>query len=326
MLQHMSDLGFRAGAFTAHPVEPGEITQILSLVREFYGPDADSATLHPHDNAAHLRAALRQAAPGIAALADNITGLLESDYSAVVVPKIGLNHLDLDTRRFVLFGITLSMGSPTATDRIDRKIIWDIKARNTEYVATFSEHSDEADFHTDTQYFPEPERYLMLYFITPAACGGGVSSLRDARCIAEGLSQTEEGRWALEFLKQQAVPFRIPTTFTTNRSSAAVEVTFAKIFGARPMIRYRTDTLERGLAAYPEYDTPEVRKALALFRQEIDRPERMLEKYLDADALIVINNHEILHGRGAFTDTNRHVLRIRISDDQPQDEARMVIG
>ena len=65
-------------------------------------------------------------------------------------------------------------GWPTPTDRVNRQIIWDIKKRDLPagQVSTFSENADEAKLHTDTQYFPNPERYTLLYVVRPAEDGG----------------------------------------------------------------------------------------------------------------------------------------------------------
>lgn len=329
MLTHVQDLGFRAGEFSAKPIPDAEIARVLSILKDFYGADADSSSLVPHGRKAELRAAIAGAAPSLARLAADLRAALEADHSGVLVPRLGLGHRDLDTRRFVLYALSLCMGSPTATDKVDRKVVWDIKLRPEKVrdgsVSTFSEHADEADFHTDTQYFPNPERYMLLYVVVPAACGGGRSTLRDVRCVKDALARSEEGRWALDLLSRQELPFRIPATFITTGSRDAVEVTFATIFGDRPSIRFRTDTLKRGLAAFPDRDTPEVRRALAILQAELEDESPRLDTFLEADALLAVNNHEVLHGRSAFRDPDRHVLRIRIDDGAPQNKARMLL-
>ena len=329
MLTHVQDLGFRAGIFSAQPIPEPEIARVLSILKDFYGAEADPSALVPHGREAELRAAIAEAAPALATLGAAIRDALEADHSGVLMPRIGLGHLGLDTRRFVLYALSLCMGSPTATDKIDRKVVWDIKPRPEKLrdgsVSTFSEHADEADFHTDTQYFPNPERYMLLYVVAPAACGGGRSTLRDARCVKDALARSEDGRWALDLLSRHALPFRIPATFTTTGRRESVEVTFATIFGERPSVRFRTDTLKKGLAAFPDYDTPDVRRALGILQAELDDGESRLETFLEADSLLAVNNHEVLHGRGAFRDPERHVLRIRIDDGAPQDGARLLL-
>ena len=54
---------------------------------------------------------------------------------------------------------------------------------DTGYFATFSEHDREAAFHTDTQYYPIPERWFALYVMAPAQCGGGLSVMCDGEAV-----------------------------------------------------------------------------------------------------------------------------------------------
>jgi alpha-ketoglutarate-dependent taurine dioxygenase len=323
MLKHVRNIGFRIGEFSTPALPPAEIAQVLAILTRYYGQD--SAAIVPREYEDTIRDEIRRAAPEIAALARELKATLEKTHSAVLIHQFRLDHLDLAVRRFVLYALTLCMGSPTATDRIENRVIWDIKARDETlqagHLPTYSEHSAEAELHTDTQYYPCPERYLMLYFVKPAACGGGVSMLRDGSCIKSQMARTEEGRWAVEYLQRQNLPFRIPTTFTETQSPDAVEFTFAPIFGSRPGIRYRVDTLRRGLEAHPQYDTPDLRKALGIFEAEVEKPDLRVDGLCEADDFLIINNHEILHGRGPFTDRSRHALRIRI-DDQVTSEAR----
>ncbi|MES2355828.1 MAG: TauD/TfdA family dioxygenase [Pseudomonadota bacterium] len=329
MLTHVQDLGFRIGEFCAEPISKSEITEILATLAPYYGTATNSAVLVPREDEAVIREALKSAVPRITALGTEIREALESNYSGILIPKLQLNQVDSATLGFVLFALALFIGSPTATDKIEKRIVWDIKAQSDKtqpgHVPTFSEHANEAELHTDTQYFQQPERYVLQYFIASSACGGGTSRLRDVTCIKEQLSRTEMGRWALDFLSQQELPFRIPTVFTTTGSRDAVEVTVGKIFGNRPSIRFRTDTLEKGLQAFPAYDTPEVRKALNILNAELNNKDLISDKYLDADNLLIINNHEALHGRSEFTDLQRHALRIRIADNVAQDDARVLL-
>lgn len=316
MLKHQQDFGFRIGAFSTSAISAGEIAKVEDILKSYYGPDSDAIV--PRDDESEIRSEIQAAAPGLAALAAGIREALESTHSAVIIPKLQLAHLPLSTRKFVLYALTLCMGSPTATDRVENRVIWDILARDetlkSGHLPTYSEHAATAELHTDTQYFLRPERYLSLYFVQPADCGGGKSMLRDNGCIQNNLARSQDGRWAMDFLRSQPLPFRIPTTFTADQDPHTIEVTLAPIFGSRPGIRYRLDTLRRGLEARPDYDTPEARRAIAILEKEIDDPTSRVDSMCQADDFLVINNHEILHGRGSFSDRKRHALRIRIDD------------
>lgn len=325
MLTHLQDLGIRLGDFTLPALSKRETDNALAILGAFYGnldssADGafDPALLVPRGDEAAIRAALERDAPQLAASARALRKTLEGDYSAVLVRRMQLDHLPPAQRSFILFGLSLCMGTPTPTDQILRRIVWDVKASAARMqagdVSTFSEHAYEAGLHTDTQYFDHPERYVLLYFVRGADCGGGISRLRDVTCIRRQLARSERGRWALEFLSQQRLPFRIPATFTGTGRRDAVELTYATVFSDTPAIRFRVDTLEAGLAARPEYATPQVREALAILYAELERPEFVYEELLGADSVLLINNHEVLHGRTEFADMQRHAVRIRIAD------------
>jgi alpha-ketoglutarate-dependent taurine dioxygenase len=317
MLTHLQDLGARLGDFAMPELSMRETDNALTILSAFYG-GSDPALLVPRSDEAAIRAALERDAPQLAANARALRKALESDYSAILIRRMRLEHLAPEQRAFILFGLSLCMGTPTPTDQVQKRIVWDVKASAARMqagdVSTFSEHAYEAELHTDTQYYAHPERYVLLYFVHSAACGGGVSRLRDVSCIRRQLARSERGRWALEFLSRQQLPFRIPATFTGNGRRDAVELTYATIFSDTPAIRFRIDTLEAGLAARPEYATPDVRSALAILYAELERPEFVYEELLGEDSVLMVNNHEVLHGRTQFTDMARHALRIRIAD------------
>jgi alpha-ketoglutarate-dependent taurine dioxygenase len=325
MLAHRSDYGYRVGEFAVSAIPERETAAIQAIVTRYFGAEPGSEKLVPHPRQDQIRAEIKVVAPAVAALARAITSRLEDDYSGLILPATGLAGLAFSDRCATLYGLTLCMGRPTATDKVRRRVIWDVRARvglKPGHVATFSEHSQEADLHTDGQYDAIPERYLMLYVEKAASCGGGVSQLRDIRCVIRELEKTAEGRWALDYLSGNDFPFRAPIAFSTNASKDDLDVTFAPILGRRPMVRYRTDTLESGLAAFPEYDTPDARRAIAIFRAELANEALRLDAHMADDTIVVINNQEIIHGRGEFKDQHRHLMRIRMSDDIPCDPSR----
>lgn len=318
ILTPLRTLGLRAGEFAVPPLARDQIEGALAVLADHYGGDVDPARLVPPDRDGPLRTDLSARAPQIFDLAGEIHDLLEGDFSALVMPRLGLDMVPVAVRSALLFALSASLGRPTATDKVDRRVVWDVKVREEKVksnsVSTFSEHPYEADLHTDTQYFAEPERYMMLYYIVPASCGGGISTIRDLQCLRLALEATPDGCWALQYLTGRALPFRIPAIFTETGSADKVEVTFAPIFGDRPAVRFRTDTLRRGLDLYPEFDTPELRRALAILNEEVARQDKLISVHMPADSLQVLNNHEALHGRSPFADYRRHVLRIRVAE------------
>lgn len=318
LLTLLRNLGPRAGEFDVAPLASDQIDGALAVLADHYGGDVDPARLVPPERDGPLRADLSARAPQLSDLAGEIRDRLEGDFSALVMPRLGLGAIPVPARSALLFALSVSLGRPTATDKVDRRVVWDVKVREEKVksnsVSTFSEHPYEADLHTDTQYFAEPERYMMLYYIVPASCGGGISTIRDLQCLRRALEATADGRWALQYLTGRALPFRIPAIFTQTGGADKVEVTFAPIFSDRPAVRFRTDTLRRGLDLYPEFDTPDLRRALAIVNEEVMQQDKLISVHMPTDSLQVLNNHEALHGRSPFADHRRHVLRIRVAD------------
>ncbi|MFV3127391.1 TauD/TfdA family dioxygenase [Niveispirillum sp. KHB5.9] len=318
LLTHLRDLGPRTGEFAVAPIDRAQVDAALAVLADHYGGEVDPAKLVPPERDGPLRGDLALRAPYLSDLAGELRDRLEGNYSAVVIPRLGLDGLPLPTRSALMFALSASLGLPTATDQVDRRVVWDVKVREEKVknnsVSTFSEHPFEADLHTDTQYFARPERYMMLYFIVPASCGGGISTSRDLGCLRDALSASDDGRWAMQYLTGRDLPFRIPAVFTQTGKADKVEVTFAPIFGTRPAVRFRTDTLRKGLDLYPDYDTVELRRALSILNAEVARQEKLVSIHMPADGLQVLNNHEALHGRSPFADYRRHVLRIRVAE------------
>ena len=140
--------------------------------------------------------------------------------------------------------------------------------------------------------------------------------IRDGHHIVNSLKSGSQGDWAFRHLSRTKLPFRIPTSYTKERRQDVAEATFAPIFADKPLIRYRKDTLEAGLKAHPEYDTAENRLALYILENVIGNQEFTTTCRLDADDILLTNNHEGLHGRTEFSDHARHLIRIRISDQR----------
>jgi hypothetical protein len=56
---------------------------------------------------------------------------------------------------------------------------------------------------------------------------------------------------------------------------------------------------------------PAVRAALDLVIDELDHGPDEIVLTIPTDGLLLVNNHIALHGRAAFTDPDRHLLRLR---------------
>lgn len=142
MLTSLRELGFRTGRFScdAH-WSPEEVATLDRVLARYHGEAAaDPVTIASLDDAAPLRADIRRQIPRLADLADLIAEELEGRHSAIVIERLNINDLDLNTKRRLLYALCLALGWPTPTDKVGRQIIWDIKSRPLPkgQVSTFS--------------------------------------------------------------------------------------------------------------------------------------------------------------------------------------------
>jgi alpha-ketoglutarate-dependent taurine dioxygenase len=295
-------------------IESDAVEQVLV---GYYGADVAGVDLPPPADPAALRAGLRAAAPQLAAVTDEMRALFGAGACGVLIPRLGLAQLSLDLRRKSVFALALLLGNVTETEPENHRVVWDVKAAAADdrQFSKFSQAPDEAQYHTDSTIVPIPERYFLLYAVTQAACGGGLSTLRDGRHVMSVLQQTEAGRSAVQTLRETALPIRIPKGFRRKYGSTAPDgYSYVPVFADRPMWRWRKDKIEQGLTRHPDCETPEVRRALDIVAAQLADPTNEVRTALPTDGIVVIDNHVAFHGRTAFTDTKRHLLRIRFHD------------
>lgn len=300
------------------PVEP-----IFEVLAAHFGPDATSAQLTPPADGAALADDLMRASITLTALAHDVATLVALGTCCVVLPKLGLTGMPLEHKRKLLYALTAVIGNPSSTNPRTREVMWDVKdarraaagdARHHGRYWSFSETNDEATYHTDTQYFPDPERFFLLYFHEVASCGGGISAVRNVDRLKGLMMESPRGRAALDFLHDHPLPFRIPTLFTSDGRSETREYTVAPVFGSDVFCRYRYDTLHRGLEDRPEYDTPAARAHVALWEDMLLGAPGEVTQFMPRDSLVIFDNHRALHARTAFEDPNRLVVRARFHD------------
>jgi alpha-ketoglutarate-dependent taurine dioxygenase len=80
------------------------------------------------------------------------------------------------------------------------------------------------------------------------------------------------------------------------------------------MWRWREDAVRKGIAAHPEYQTPGVRQALDAVIEQLANGPGEIRQVIPTDGILIIDNHIALHGRTAFTDPRRHLLRLRFHE------------
>lgn len=251
--------------------------------------------------------------PALVDAAAEVSYRLESYMRFVLVAGTGVEALHGAVRDAFVLGFASMIGQPSATDRRDGRLVWDVKPRQGTLHTRlrFSEHCDEANLHTDSQYLPEPERYMSLWCLVRAA-SGGATGLVDGRAAVEALATNPGGAEVVETLRRSELPFQVPTSFTSSVSDAEIDVVRAPILADVPFIRYRHDTLIDALKNTGDHVCEKTKRSLEALELALLRPEMLLSRVLAPGEALFVNNHEILHSRTAFRDSRRHLLRVRM--------------
>jgi alpha-ketoglutarate-dependent taurine dioxygenase len=309
---------------------PIETDAVISVLGSHFGADVRGEQMNPPADAATaatLRAALREGAPQLAALTDEVRRNFDAEGACgIVVSRLGLSVLDVDDQRKVIYALSVLLGDVVWTHPVDNRVIWDVTNKETDQPApgvektgpkysSFSENDREAEYHTDASFSEVPDRYFLLYSVQAAECGGGQTFLTDGRVLADELAASQPGRAALRVLRDTKFPMRVPKAFRQRARVAEDGHSYEPVIGEGPVWRFRKDKIENGLAKYPDYATDEVRSALdTLYRQMETRTDEY-RAAIPTDAVLIVDNHLALHGRTGFTDPRRHLLRARF--DKP---------
>ena len=292
-------------------------TVINTVSRHF--TDFNNNGFYPHADEEQIRQELL-GIPVLRDLKQAVAGF--EDAKAIVIANLGLKDLPEADRNAVLYALTLTQGYPTSTDQRTKRVAWNVKAREMSAqdarFVTFSERIGNADMHTDSSFYPMPEEQFILYVVSAAGCQGGVSLIVDVDDIRAELQKTEAGRDAYALLRDTEIPFRVPSVYAAKDDQ--VEVFMAPVFTERPdeegglTIRWRFDSMLKGLAVRPELNTPAIEAALHLVNDVVEQRTPRFSEWLGDDTLLLADNHRTLHGRTTYEDPKRHLIRIRISD------------
>ena len=133
-----------------------------------------------------------------------------------------------------------------------------------------------------------------------------------AQRLLKSLSKSQDGRECTRLLRETRFPFQVPTAFTKDRLDSVVEWVSAPILSGHGKIRYRHDLIVSALAHGVTSLSPESQWAIAQTARELEKlTPRSLS--LRSGDLLVLNNHRVLHGRTAFEDRDRMLLRVRLA-------------
>ena len=233
------------------------------------------------------------------------------------VGYIVISEMDVDVTKIPVCNtrflhISKAVGVPKGHDANGR-IIWDIKSnpKSDNLIKTYSEHSHEAQLHTDSQYSEYPEDYFGLLTLQKASCGGGISYLLSLSEVLEELRELPNGEKIISTLSNTEYPFIVPNVFKKGDGKEQ-EFNYGPILRDNE-IRFRVDTFEKALLQLDGYCTQEQLDAYEALKDIVLHSDKIAYFFLEERDLIYINNKTMLHGRGQFTDDKRHLLRIRMN-------------
>lgn len=220
--------------------------------------------------------------------------------------------IDYDHPEETILNLSSRVGTPISHDKIGT-LVWDVKQNidSRSNIKTYSEHNHEALLHTDSQYSFYPEDYFSLLCLKKATCGGGLSYLLTLKDILEDLDALPNGEKIKDVLYTQEFPFVVPSVFS-KQGETGYEFNFGPILRENE-IRFRVDILEKALDLNPDYKTPDRMEAYQALKDIILNSPKTLSFHMENDEILFINNKTALHGRSAFQDSHRHLLRVRMN-------------
>lgn len=252
---------------------------------------------------------------GLWPLAYTINKLLRRGATTLLVENLPFARLDLARSKQALLIFASSIGEPVSADPHRSNLVWEVCPKSklpSDYTPTITEHCAGAALHTDSAFKHSPEAYVMLFAYKPASDGGGLSQVLSAQRLLENLSQNPDGRECARLLRETHFPFQVPTAFRKNRLDSVVEWISAPVLSGHGQIRYRHDLITSALDHSITSLSTEAQWAIAhLARQIHELTPRFLP--LRSGDLLVLNNQRVLHGRTAFEDRDRMLLRVRLA-------------
>ena len=230
----------------------------------------------------------------------------------IVIKNFHNELSDMESSKRIFLDIAEKIGQAISHDG-QNSIIWDIKnnPKSDSLIKTYSEHNHEAELHTDSQYSEYPEDYFGLLTLKKAQCGGGRSSLLSLMDILSELRELPNGLKIEKTLRESDYPFIVPNVFK-KVNSKNLEFNFGPILRSNE-IRFRVDTIEKAISNRPDLCTKQQFEAYQALKEIILNSINTKYFYLEDRDLIFINNKTMLHGRESFTDSERHLLRIRMN-------------
>ena len=230
----------------------------------------------------------------------NDDGYVRIQFSATHLPLGDPVRADLE--EFFIEFIENLGGRCLAHDADPSSLVWhvrpaDVSSDDSDPVLARSQTTDDFSFHTDCSYEIHPPEYMALFVLHQDQCDGGKLQIIRLSDVLARLSAATK-----TFLINNRLPIQIPEEF---RKSSSIDHINEPLLLGEDRIRYRSDILS-------EHNGKELNELHSAIEQ-VDRYEPALTNY----TMIILNNHQYLHGRTEIFDRRRHLLRIRFNRPFP---------
>jgi alpha-ketoglutarate-dependent taurine dioxygenase len=184
----------------------------------------------------------------------------------------------------------------------DGRTLWSIKA-DPKFDDTYHSLNTKALFpHTECYEFAGlPPRYLALWCVTPAGCGGGLTTLFDAWAYFQGLPPAVR-----EKLTGRQFRFRSSTGIQkSGLERSALHPFWETAPLGNPLVRFSANNVDFE-------DQDDVRDAAQGMVKKFD--ENCWSFRWSPGAFLIWDNHRVVHSRTKYTDRARELRRVWLAD------------
>ena len=238
------------------------------------------------------------------------TQLEESGYAYIHGIPINLGDYAQIHQEFLAF--CQQVGRPILHNFDQDSFVWDIKpvANSTSKYITHSEVNAAASLHSDSSFSNEPEDYFALFSIKKSTCGGGASQIMSAKQFIANIRAMPGGDKTEHTLRSKPYPFKVPDIFKKEKEND-FEYNEGYIL-QDDYIRYRSDCILECIKHESNILDKDQKDALEKVEEMLSKSMGVDEFTLQPGECLFIQNKKVLHGRTAFKDLSRHLLRVRL--------------
>lgn len=260
--------------------------------------------------------------PNTVELAQNVRKRVLGGQRFALLTNMGFNQFDPQIRQLYILGFTSLVGSPTVTSPRDSGILWNVKPdpiAEQKHIPTFTETDGEAEFHTDSTFrLPSPEAMFSLWSVQVDRTGNGISSLVDGTVVQDIITASTDGDEVLRVLRDTEFPFNTPAAFTRSGTDQEVVISHAPILHTEddsPVVRWNKMGINNGAVRRGVSLTTDQEHAIKAWDQALNRRDLAYDFMIPPDAVLFVNNQELLHARSRVGDKGRHLIRVRMDPE-----------